>query len=244
MNRNEAFETATAALWRTMGAEPIYSRSEDGNRLDAVRLPTGQTVAWRLPESCDPTRSGDESHFVTTAIAAVAAASCEVAKVGADPNLSQMGKTAKTAAHWSEAEARISEIAAKAEAEAKSFEKYQAGFNAPPRAADAVEQLADSEVRTWINSLPAEALPQLARDLLEGKQTEVLTAVMRSPIPMPPALAAVAQDAWTRHLERTQLDAVRLVRERADRVTWAREIVGQVQAAIPKAAQGVTHRAA
>ncbi len=240
----QEYEARFAVDMHSYGSQPVFGRPEDGGRLEAVRLPSGGVIGLRCPASCDPNDSSNEVHEAFATVRTVAAAAAEAARVRADERLSDTAKTADAAKHWTAAASKVAALQAKVSGDFATFENFERGFFAPPPVTDPVAQLADMEARQWIAAQPVDALPGIVAAMHAGERHGLLVACMRSPVPLPAGIGQALPAAWRAHLERSQPEMLRAVEARRERLEWLRERIDQSAAVIPKAAQGITHRAA
>ena len=216
------------------GAQPIYARAGEGGELDAIRLPTGGAIAWRAPESVDPTDSTSEVHKAALAIRTVTSAAARVAAIQRDDRLSDAAKADDVAKVWAEAAAKADKLASEVEAEAERFAAHERATLAPPPVTDPVHQMADMEARQWLASVPAADLPDLVNKMQAGELPELLAAAMRSPVPLPGGIAQALPAAWRAHLTRTRPDDLRALDARRERLTWLLEVTRQAAGAIQR----------
>ena len=216
------------------GAQPIYARAGEGGELDAIRLPTGGAIAWRAPESVDPTDSTSEVHKAALAIRTVTSAAARVAAIQRDDRLSDAAKADDVAKVWAEAAAKADKLASEVEAEAERFAAHERATLAPPPVTDPVHQMADMEARQWLASVPAADLPELVNKMQAGELPELLAAAMRSPVPLPGGIALALPAAWRAHLTRTRPDDLRALDARRERLTWLLEVTRQAAGAIQR----------
>jgi len=216
------------------GAQPIYARAEVGGELDAIRLPTGAAIAWRVPESADPNDSASELHKAALAIRAATSAAARVTAIQRDERLSDTAKAEDIANAWAGGAAKVDKLLSEVEAEAERFAAHERAMLAPPPVTDPVHQMADMEARQWLASVPAADLPDLVNKMQAGELPELLAAAMRSPVPLPGGIAQALPAAWRAHLTRTRPDDLRALDARRERLTWLLEVTRQAAGAIQR----------
>lgn len=216
------------------GGNAIFDRAEDGGRLRAIRSASGATVAWGPPATVDPADSGSEIHKAAQAVRVLTNTSARVSTITSDPRLSDQAKAEDVAKLWAEAASRADKLLEEAEGEAVRLAEHEAGFFAPPPAADHIAELRDGELRQWFRSLPPGDVPAMVNAMANGEQPALLVALMRSPTPLPHGVAQVLPDAWRAHLVRTKPDELRAIEARRERLDWLLTVVRQVASAIPR----------
>lgn len=234
MNTLSDYTRNLAEAVASEGAQPIYARAEEGGELDAIRLPTGGAIAWRAPESVDPTDSTSELHKAALAIRTATSTAARVTAIQRDARLSESAKAEDIASAWAGGAAKVDKLLSEVEAEAERFAAHERATLAPPPVTDPVHQMADMEARQWLASVPAADLPELVNKMQAGELPELLAAAMRSPVPLPGGIAQALPAAWRAHLTRTRPDDLRALDARRERLTWLLEVTRQAAGAIQR----------
>jgi hypothetical protein len=212
------------------------ARAPDG-RIDAIVLPTGGAIAWRMPAHVAPTDReailGIRAARILTKRAAL------VAKVQSDERLSDAAKIEDVAKIDDEARASFAQVKSEADALIAEFDDADARESVPPPLApgDSVGALLDREDRDEVRKLDREGQTELAKALLDGKHPDILASLLRSRWPLPPVLAAVVNEAYQRQLLASDPQGARLRKRAVDRVDWLRGITGQTFDAMPRATE-------
>jgi hypothetical protein len=230
MNTRADYSRNLADALASEGSQAIFSGAE----IEVIRLPSGGVIAWRPPESADPSESSNEIHKAAGAVRAVTNAAARVASIQRDADLSDTAKARKVAEVLADAATKAERAVADAEAEIASFEAAERQFMAPPTVADPVEQIRDMEARQWLAAQPVADLAGVVQKMQAGELPDVLAAAMRSPVPLPGGIAQALPAAWRAHLERTAPDRLQTFEQRRERVEWLRIVVRQAADAIPR----------
>lgn len=234
MDGLDEIDTAFAAAIRGDGADVAVGDAG----IDAVRLGT-TAIAWRRPPSVG--HETPELGIAARAVRTAAQAHAELARIAADPRLSDAAKAADSADALRKAADTMAAASADAARIIDAFEAAdRTEARAPALAAgDFGAALRDYEIRTYVRGLDAEARVALVRAVAsaDAEAVAIAHAVARSPTGefragvLGAGLAAALADAEAVADPAT----ARMRRQARERVAWLREVTVQAAAAMPRA---------
>jgi len=202
--------------------------------LDAVGTALGAGIAWRPPAGTHPETA--EVGIAAAAIRTATSHADEVKRIQDDVRLSDIAKATDISKISQRAlEAHIVHERSAEKSAAEFQVHWDAMFGARPIAPnDVVTTAIDGEIRSAVRAMDQKALTAFADRLMRGEEPGAISALKRSPLALPPVLAAVLPKAWRDHLHRIDPSAVEGLEHRAERQAWLKLIVTQTFNALPQ----------
>jgi hypothetical protein len=153
-----------------------------------------------------------------------------------DDTRSESFKAAGSIRIADEAAAQHAKLAAEAEALANSFAAADAAEAVAPtlHPTDAVQALRDMHIVNYVREAEPKEVTRIAQELVEGKNTPFLLALARSPIPLPPVIAAVIKGCLVDHLVKRDPETARLRNDKRASMSFLTDVLNQSAAALPR----------
>jgi hypothetical protein len=178
-----------------------------------------QRMAYRFPGPSGPQSTA--SNNVQGAIRKVAALDDATIAALRDPRLSPAGRVERVAPQRTAAVQAVADATARLGAEVNRIDAARAALYAPPALdpTDAVGAELDAEIRRRYPQVEGAMRNTLRDELAAGKQSRILLALLRDPLPTPDADWTRA--VWTDHIDATHGAEVAALDSAAADAEWA-----------------------